>query len=87
MRWRRYRTEDGQILTTYELPASVLRAVGMKNVLACLEAWHRGEVTRAAISARDVVVRQMLAEGIKPAAIAHEVGLSDSRVRQIREKQ
>lgn len=86
MRWRRYRTEDGRIVTTYELPATVLRAVGLKHVQVHLDAWNRGEVTRAVTRARDVVVRQMLSEGIKPTAIAHEVGLSDTRVRQIRGK-
>ena len=28
MKWRRYRTEDGAIVTTYEVPVEVLRVLG-----------------------------------------------------------
>ena len=80
MRWRRYRTEDGRIVTTYELPTAVLAVVSMKRLRAQLGAFNRAEETRARI----VQIKARLAQGVKPTAIAHEFGITDQRVRQIR---
>lgn len=80
MKWRRYRTEDGRIVTTFEIPTAVLGVVSMKRLQAQIGAFNRGEETRA----RGVLIRNRIAEGIKPTAIAHEFGITDQRVRQIR---
>jgi FixJ family two-component response regulator len=80
MRWRRYRTDDGRIVTTYELPAAVLSAFSKKRLTEQLAGWQRGESLRA----RRVVMLARIAEGVKPTAIAHELGISDAAVRLAR---
>lgn len=82
MKYRRYELDDGRRTTTVEIPATVLRAFGMTKVRDYMEAWQRGEAQRA----RAVLLRQRVAEGIKPAAIAHEFGVTEARVRQIRKE-
>ena len=77
---RRYLTDDGRRFNTYELPASVLCGIGLNRVRQELERWQRGEQTRA----RLVQIKQRIAEGVKPLAIADEFGITDTRVRQIR---
>lgn len=81
LKYRRYELDDGRRFTTVELPVSVLRgAAPAPKLKARLDAWQRGEAQRA----RRKVVLERLAEGVKPAAIAHEVGLSDREVQRIR---
>lgn len=82
MKWRRYRTEDGRTITTYELPTTVVRAVGVAKVTQALEKWQRGEDSRARIAR----IKKLVAQGIKPTAIAYEEGVTDQRVRQIRKQ-
>jgi DNA-binding NarL/FixJ family response regulator len=82
MRWRRYRLEDGRTTTTYELPASVLRALGMKRIAEKLAKHARGEVLRA----RGKTIDDLLQKGWKPTAIANETGVSEVAVRQRRAK-
>lgn len=83
---RRYELDDGRRLTTYEVPASVLKSIGMGRVMQELRKWERGEVQRAKTHARREQVVAMLKDGIKPLAIAHEVGVTEARVRQIRQE-
>ena len=80
MKWRRYRTDDGRTVTTFELPTAVLSRFSKKQVAAALAAWERGEAQRA----RRVLVVELLARGVKPTAIAHELGITDQAVRQTR---
>lgn len=86
MRARRYELPDGRRLTTFELPASVIKALGQARVREYLEAWSRGERRRAQAHARRMRIEELLRERVKPLAIAHEVGVSDQRVRQIRKE-
>lgn len=79
---RRYETPDGRRITTMEVPAPVLAEMGPRRLAEALARWRRGEASRARI----VRIEQLLREGWKPTAIAHEVGCSDSRVCQIRAK-
>jgi hypothetical protein len=79
---RRYLTDDGRRFSTYELPVSVLRGIGMKRVHQELERWQRGETLRA----RLVQIKKRVAEGVKPLAIADEFGVTETRVRQIRKE-
>ena len=81
---RRYELDDGRRMTTFELPASVIRALGIKRVQEYYEIWQRGEKQRAASNSRRQRIVEMLAQNIKPTAIAHEVGVTEQRVRQIR---
>lgn len=81
MKWRRYRTDDGRTITTYELPAPVLRSIAPQwKVQERLAAWERGEKTRA----RRALIVQRIAEGVKPLAIAAEVGMTDRAVQRIK---
>lgn len=82
MKWRRYRTDDGRIITTYEVPTAVLSAFSKVALARQLERWQRGEQTRARLAK----MRAMLAEGVKPTAIAHELGCTEERVRQVRKQ-
>ncbi len=80
MRRRRYSLPDGRRVTTYEVPATVLRGMGMSKALQQLEIWQRAEAGRN----RQSLIKQRLREGVKPDAIAHEFGVTEQRVRQLR---
>lgn len=80
LRFRRYRTDDGRTVTTFEVPTTVLRAFSMPKVYAQLQAWERGQERKG----RRLLIEQRIKEGVKPTAIAHEYGVTDQRVRQIR---
>lgn len=86
IRSRRYELEDGRRITMLELPATVLKGIGMKRVQEFMEIWQRGEKARSGSHSRRQRIEQMLAENIKPTAIAHEVGVTETRVRQIRKE-
>jgi hypothetical protein len=58
----------------------------MKRVQEFMEIWRRGEKARAETKTRRQRIEEMLAQDIKPTAIAHEVGVTDQRVRQIRKE-
>lgn len=84
LRWRRYRTDDGRIVTTYEMPTQVLLSVTtMKRVAARLEAFKRGQA-RAELRQK---VRERLAAGWKPVAIANELPMSVRNIEKIRSEQ
>lgn len=76
---RRHLLDDGRTMTTYELPSVVLSSVGRKRVLEILSTWQRGEAARAKAQA----VRQHVRANpdTKPAALAHELGVSDALIR------
>jgi hypothetical protein len=83
MRRRRYDTGI-QRFTTIELPVTVLKAIGMGRVRDALKMWQRGEAQRAqARKLREDVAQR---HGIKPTAVAHELGVTEARVRQIRKE-
>jgi hypothetical protein len=48
--------------------------------------WQRGEKQRASRSSRRQRIEELLRERVKPLAIAHEVGVTETRVRQIRKE-
>jgi hypothetical protein len=79
---RRYELDDGRRTTTFELPASVVKAIGLKRVQEFMEIWQRGEKQRS----RRQRIEELLRERVKPTAIAHEVGCTEERVRQIRKE-
>lgn len=85
VRRRRYERADGTRYTTIEVPATVLRGVSSaRQVEEALAAWHRGEAFRALVAQRRARIEELLREGVKPTAIAHEVGVTEQRVRQVR---
>lgn len=86
MRSRRYLMPDGRRITTLEVPATVLKALGIKRAKDAMETWQRGEKSRAEAHARRQRIEDLLRSNVKPLAIAHEVGVTDARVRQIRKE-
>lgn len=86
IRARRYELDDGRRITTFELPATVLKGVGMKRLREQMTVWQRGERQRTEIHARRQRIEELLREKVKPTAIAHEVGVTEERVRQIRKE-
>lgn len=83
---RRYVNNDGSRHTTYEVPATVLKTLGRRRMAEAMETWVRGQDARKAVRERHEKIVAMLADGAKPTAVAHEVGVSDERVRQIRKQ-
>lgn len=83
---RRYQLADGRRITTYEVPYAILSHLGAARLREAAQKWQRGECARSQAHARRQRVIALLAEGWKPIAIAHEVGITEQRVRQIRAK-
>lgn len=83
---RRYELDDGRRITMLELPATVIKGIGMKRVQELMATWQRGERQRANGGARRQRIEELLRERVKPLAIADEVGVTDTRVRQIRKE-
>ena len=79
---RRYLLDDGRRVSTLEVPASVLIALGMPKVRERLAEWRRGEALRA----RGQQIDALITAGWKPTAIAHSLGVSEAAVRQRRAK-
>lgn len=82
LKWRRYRTESGATWCTYEVPVAVLRTLGDARLR---EELQRSQRTLERLE-RNALAARMLAAGDKPAAVAHEVGMSESMVRRLRQR-
>lgn len=83
---RRYVLADGRPLTTYEIPATVFKTFSRKQMAEAIARFNRGEKKRAESAALSNWIVRLLRQGIKPAAIAHEVGVSEAYVRHLRKK-
>jgi hypothetical protein len=71
-------------LTTLEVPASVLREMGKTRLAEALARHARGDATRTqAATLRAAVAARA---GVKATAVAHELGVTEARVRQIRKE-
>ena len=81
-KWRRYRTNDGLRVTTLEVPESVVGEIGAQALKTALERAERKFARRQ----RNQRALTLLQQGWKPAAVALELGLSESQVRKIRQK-
>lgn len=82
---RRYARSDGSRFTTIEVPLTVLRSLGgSKRFDAIVAAWRRGEQQREEARARRARIEELLRDGVKPTAVAHDVGVSDQWVRRVR---
>lgn len=79
---RRYQLEDGRRISTAEVPATVLREFGKKKLGEAMGKWERGEALRA----RRAKMKRLIAQGVKPTAIAHELGVTEQAVRIARKK-
>ena len=81
---RRYEREDNSRFSTYEVPVSVVKALGVKKFQEALAAYARGEAARKAAAERRAAVADRA--GWKAAAVAHDLGITEARVRQIRKE-
>ncbi len=82
--FRRYTLPDGRVVETYELPATVVRSLGMARAHKHLDTWRRGEAYRAASAELLAAITERLSERVKPLAIADELGCSEAYVRMVR---
>ena len=76
----------GHRFNTMEVPETVIRDIGTKRFMAQVEARHRNMATAITRAARRKRIKDQLLEGIKPTAIAHAEGVTDTRIRQIRDE-
>jgi len=83
VRWRRYRNDAGEVTTTCEVPTELW------NRLAIISGETGLVVTRAntadATAKRDKAF-ELIDEGWKPAAIAHELGLHENTITKYKRK-
>lgn len=81
---RRYETPKGERYTTFEIPVTVLRTLGWGKFMDALAQYGRGRMQRerSAATVGEVLARK----GIKATAVAHELGITEARVRQIRKE-
>lgn len=81
--WKRRRYDaDGRRFSTIEIPAEVARAVGIGKLRDLTAAHKRGMAKHDRAAALRLAVA--LRAGWKATAVAHELGITEARVRQIR---
>ena len=80
MKWRRYRTSDNRIVTTYELPTQVLNL--SKDLQRRLAMWESNQVKLGLVEQ----AKQLIEKNWKSLAIAHHLGRSESWVKKIKQK-
>lgn len=85
LKWRRYRTAEGAVYTTYEVPTEIFQqmiaAVADDPKFAdYTHSWYRQQNYKEKVA----LAERMLSEGCKPAAVANEVGFSLSTIRRIK---
>lgn len=83
VRWRRYRNDAGEVTTTCEVPTELW------NRLAIISGETGLVVTRAntaAATAKRDKAFELIDEGWKPAAIAHELGLHENTITKYKRK-
>lgn len=83
VRWRRYRNDAGEVTTTCEVPTELWNRLAT----ACGET----ELVVTRTSASDSAAKrdkafELIDEGWKPAAIAHELGLNEGTVTKYKRK-
>ena len=77
---RTYLLESGRKVRMYEVPPQVIAELGKKRLAEAMAKWRRVEESKS----RQDNIKQRIREGVKPTAIAHEFGVTEQRVRQIR---
>lgn len=82
LRRRTYITPEGTRVVTYEVPKCVLTALGDKRLAEVLAGHARGEDTHALAARRRAYVAANIS--VKSTALAAELGISEARVRQIK---
>lgn len=85
LKWRRYRTPDGTVYTTYEVPTEIFQqmiaAVAADPKFAdYTQSWYREGRYKEKVA----LAQRLLQEGCKPAAVANEVGFALTTIRRIK---
>ena len=78
---RRYRTDEGVTVRTIEIPVEVLRAVIRADRFDARVAAHKRAIETKTKRERALT---MLRAGVKPVAIANDLGLTDRTVQRYR---
>ena len=81
---RLYRTDDGTTVTTLELPAVVVRALGTAKVAEALAKHARGIKRRQRATDNRAFVHAHA--DWKNAALANELGIDETRVRRLKKE-
>lgn len=84
--FRSYQSPDGSEIVTYEIPATVVRALGLSKMHKQLDAFMRGQAERKRSADLKDAVFSRLRENVRPMVIAHDLGCSDAYVRHLRRK-
>jgi len=84
--FRSYQSQDGSEVFTYEIPATVVRALGLSKMHQQLDAFMRGQAERKRSADLKYAVFSRLLANVKPMAIAHDLGCSEAYVRHLRKK-
>lgn len=82
IKWRRYRTEEGAVIRTGEVPMEVLAELGAAKLKEALARAARREQRLR----RQARAENLLRQGWKPEAVAAELELSVSMVRRYRQR-
>jgi len=85
LKWRRYRTSEGAVYTTYEVPTEIFQqmvaAVAADPKFAdYTQSWYREQQYKEKVA----LAERLLQEGCKPAAVANEVGFALTTIRRIK---
>lgn len=78
---RRYRTDEGVTVRTIELPMEVFRSIVRSGKLDARVAAHKRAIETKTKRERALT---MLRAGVKPVAIANDLGLTDRTVQRYR---
>jgi hypothetical protein len=83
LKWRRYRTPEGVVYTTYEIPTEIFHSVVPTGMYESrVQSWNRGQQRKE----KRALAERLLQEGWKPLAIANEVGLVERTVTKYRKQ-
>jgi hypothetical protein len=81
LKWRRYRTPEGAVYTTYEIPTEMFHSIVPPGMYESrVESWNREQKRKE----KWALVEKLLLEGWKPLAIASEVGWTERTVTKVR---
>lgn len=79
---KRRRYNNG--LVTYELPETVVRSIGKRTVKRWMDTYKNGELLRS--RSAELRAQVIARDGWKATAVAHDLGITEARVRQIRKE-
>jgi hypothetical protein len=82
--FRSYQSPDGNEIVTYEIPATVVRGLGLPRMHQQLDAFMRGQANRQRSADLRESIFNRLRANVKTISIANELKCSDAYVRHLR---